>query len=183
MDFMDKHGKKIECKISYIPVHLCEFPSKELILVVVYGFGAQPMLLLTNLDLTEKKKLCMIAAKIYLMRWRIEEFFKFKKQQFELEDLRVISLQSIRNLNLFATLAAGYIGLVTSEKENTIFLMELKERSKRIFDVPKFIFYALGYAIERVLAKTRSGVNGYLLKKEQSQQITLAKYFNIAGFD
>lgn len=183
MDFMDKHGKKVACKISYIPVRLCEFPNKEIILVVVYGFGVQPMLLLTNLDLSEKKKLCMIAAKIYLMRWRIEEFFKFKKQQFELEDLRVISLQSIRNLNLFATLAAGYIGLVTSEKENTIFLMELKECSKRIFDVPKFIFYALGYAIERVLAKTRSGVNGYLLKKEQSQQITLAKYFNIAGFD
>ena len=128
------------------------------------------MLLLTNLNLSEKKKLCMIAAKIYLMRWRIAEFFKFKKQQFELEDLRVMSLQSIRNLNLLATLAAGYIGLVTSEKENTVFLLELKECSKRIFDVPKFIFYALRYAIERVLAKTRSGIKGFLLKKEQSQQ-------------
>ena len=170
MDFMDKHGKKVACKISYIPVRLCEFPNKELILVVVYGFGVQPMLLLTNLNLSEKKKLCMIAAKIYLMRWRIAEFFKFKKQQFELEDLRVMSLQSIRNLNLLATLAAGYIGLVTSEKENTVFLLELKECSKRIFDVPKFIFYALGYAIERVLAKTRSGIKGFLLKKEQSQQ-------------
>ena len=55
MDFMDKHGKKIECKISYIPVDLCEFPGKDLVLVVVYGFGMQPMLLLTNLDLSEKK--------------------------------------------------------------------------------------------------------------------------------
>lgn len=51
MDFKDKHGKKIECKISYIPVQLCEFPNKTLVLVAVYGFGAQPMLLLTNLDL------------------------------------------------------------------------------------------------------------------------------------
>ena len=63
MDFKDKHGKKIECKISYIPVRLCEFPNKTLVLVAVYGFGAQPMLLLTNLDLSEKKKLCMIATK------------------------------------------------------------------------------------------------------------------------
>lgn len=68
MDFMDKHGKKIECKISYIPVKLCEFPSKNLVLAVVYGLGKQPMLLLTNLDISEKKKLCLIAAKIYLMR-------------------------------------------------------------------------------------------------------------------
>ncbi len=182
MDFMDKHGKKIECKISYIPVHLCEFPSKHLILVVVYGFGMQPMLLLTNIDLSEKKKLCLITAKIYLMRWRVEEYFKFKKQQFELEDLRVMSLQSIRNLNLFATLAVGYIGIMNSEKEYTVFMMELKECSKRIFGLPKFVFYALGYAIERVLAVTRSGIKGFILKKEQSQQLTLAQCFGIEAF-
>ena len=53
MDYMDKHGKKIECKISYIPVQLCEFPNKNLVLVVVYGFRVQPMLLLTSL--TDKR--------------------------------------------------------------------------------------------------------------------------------
>ena len=182
MDFMDKHGKKIECKISYIPVRLCEFPNRELVLVAVYGFGTQPMLLLTNLEITERKKLCLIAAKVYLMRWRIEEYFKFKKQQFELEDLRVMSLRSIRNLNMLATLAAGYIGIMSSEKDDTIFMMELKECSKRIYGIPKFIFYALGYAIERVLAGTRSGIKGFLLKKEQSQQLTLEQYFGIEAF-
>ena len=182
MDFMDKHGKKVECKISYIPVRLCEFPNRELVLVAVYGFGTQPMLLLTNLEITERKKLCLIAAKVYLMRWRIEEYFKFKKQQFELEDLRVMSLRSIRNLNMLATLAAGYIGIMSSEKDDTIFMMELKECSKRIYSIPKFIFYALGYAIERVLAGTRSGIKGFLLKKEQSQQLTLEQYFGIEAF-
>ena len=183
MDFMDRHGKKMECKISYIPVRLCEFPARDLVLVAVYGFGAQPVLLLTNIKITEKKKLCLIAAKVYLMRWRIEEYFKFKKQQFELEDLRVMSLQSIRNLNLFATLATGYIGIIGSEKEGTIFMMELRECSKRIYDIPKFIFYALGYAIRRVLAGTRSGIKGFILKKEQSQQLTLAQYFGIGDFE
>ena len=101
MDFMNKHGKKTECKINYIPVRLCKFPARDLVLAAVYGFGAQPMLLLTKIEITEKKKLCLIAAKVYLMRWRTGEYFKFKKQQFELEDLRVMSLQSIRNLNLF----------------------------------------------------------------------------------
>ena len=116
------------------------------------------------------------------MRWRIEEYFKFKKQQFELEDLRVMSLRSIRNLNMLATLAAGYIGIMSSEKDDTIFMMELKECSKRIYGIPKFIFYALGYAIERVLAGTRSGIKGFLLKKEQSQQLTLEQYFGIEAF-
>ena len=182
MDFMDERGRKTECKISYIPVKLCEFPAKDLVLVAVCGFGKEPMLLITNLASTEKKKLCMIAAKVYLMRWRIEEYFKFKKQQFELEDLRVISLRSIRNLNLFATLAAGYIAVVNAEKEDTIFMSELKECSKRIYDMPKFIFYALGYAIGRVLSVTRSGIKSFIFKKEQSQQLTLAQCFGIETF-
>lgn len=143
MDFMDKHGKKIECKISYIPVSLCEFPKQNLGLIVVYGFGKEPMLLLTNLKSSEKKKLCMIVTKVYLMRWRIEEYFKFKRQQFGLEDLRVMSLQSIRNLNLFANLVAGYIAIINSEKDDTIFILELKECSKRIYKIlfEKINFY------------------------------------------
>lgn len=140
------------------------------------------MLLLTNIEITEKKKLSLIVEKIYLMRWRIEEYVQFKNQQFELENLRVMSLQSIRNLNMFAMLAAGYIGIMSSEKNDTIFMMKLKGCSKRIYGIPKFIYYALGYAIERVLAGTRSSIKRFLLKKGQSQQLKLEQYFGIGTF-
>ena len=113
------------------------------------------------------------------MRWRIEEYFKFKKQQFELEDLRVMSLQSIRNLNMFATLAAGYIGLTSSAHKDSVFLMELKECSKRIYEIPKFIFYALGYAMERVLSMSQTGISAFIPTKVKSQQINLFEYFKI----
>ncbi len=179
MNFKDKSGEAVNCKMSCIPVRLCEFPAKELTLVAVYGFGTEPMLLLSNLKMQEKKRLCHIVAKVYLMRWRIEEYFKFKKQQFELEDLRVMSLQSIRNLNLLATLAAGYIGLTSSAHSESIYLKELKECSKRIYKVPKFIFYALGYAIERILSMSRKGINDFLRKKVKSQQLNLFEHFKI----
>ena len=110
------------------------------------------MLLLSNLKIQEKKRLCHIISKVYLLRWRIEEYFRFKKQQFELEDLRVMSLQSIRNLNLLAMLAVGYISLTTSIQKDSIFLAEVKECSKRIYGMPQFVFYAIGYALERPLA-------------------------------
>lgn len=181
MDFKDKSGKTINCKMSFIPVRLCEFPTKELVLAAVYGFGKEPMLLLTNLKMQEKKKLCHIVTKVYLMRWRIEEYFKFKKQQFELEDLRVMSLQSIRNLNMLATLAAGYIGLTSAVHKDSVFLMELKECSKRIYDIPKFVFYALGYAMERVLSMSRTGINTFIPTKVKSQQLNLFKHFKIEG--
>lgn len=158
MNFKDKSGKTVKCKMNCIPVKLCEFPARELTLIAIYGFGAEPMLLLSNLTMQEKKRLCHIVTKIYLMRWRIAEYFKFKKQQFELEDLRIMSLQSIRNLNLLATLASGYIGLTSCAHSERIYLKELKECSKRIYKVPKFIFYALGYAIERVLSMSRKSI-------------------------
>ena len=146
----------------------------------MYGFGEEPMLLLSSLKMQEKKKLCHIITKVYLLRWRIEEYFRFKKQQFELEDLRVMSLQSIRNLNLFATLAAAYISLTTEVHKDSIFLAELKECSKRIYGMPEFILYAIGYAVEHVLSMCRSGITGFLPPKVRSQQITLFEYFKIA---
>ncbi len=107
MDFKDKSGKSVQCKMSCMPVRLCEFPARELVLTVVYGFGEEPMLLLSNLNMQEKKKLCHIIAKVYLLRWRAPEYFQFKKQQLELKDLRVMSLQSIRSLNFFPPLRQG----------------------------------------------------------------------------
>lgn len=168
MCFTNKNGKIIQCKISYIPVKLCAFPEKELVLVVVYGFGKNPMMLLTNLAVHEakdKKKLCLIVTKVYLMRWRIEEYFKFKKQQFKLEDLRVISLNSIRNLDLFATLAVGYLGILYSENNGGPLMDKIFECSKRIYKVPKFVFYAMGYAFEQIFSKTSTGIMDYFRKK------------------
>ena len=182
MDFKDKKGRTIQCKMSCIPVRLCEFPSRELVLTVVYGFGEEPMLLLSNLKMQEKKKLCHIITKVYLLRWRIEEYFRFKKQQFGLEDLRVMSLQSIRNLNLLAMLAVGYISLTTSVHKDSIFLAEIKECSKRIYGMPQFVYYAIGYALERVLSMSRSGISSFLPPRVKSQQITLFEYFKMADY-
>lgn len=168
MGFTDRNGKKIQCKISYIPVRLCAFPQKDLVLVVVYGFGKNPMLLLTNMEIQEtsqKKKLCIIVTKVYLMRWRIEEYFRFKNQQFNFEDLRVMSLNSIRNLNFFATLAVGYLGIFYSENNGSPFMDKIFECSKRIYKIPKFVFYAMGYAFKQIFSKTSSGIMNYFRKQ------------------
>lgn len=144
---------------------------------MVYGFGAEPMLLLSNLKMQEKKKLCHIITKVYLLQWRIEEYFRFKKQRFELEDLRGMSLQSIRNLNLFAIPAVGYISLTRSIHKDSIFLAEIKECSKRIYGMPQFVYYAIGYALERVLSMSCSGISSFLPPRVKSQQINQLLHF------
>ena len=59
------------------------------------------------------------------MRWRIEEFYRFKKQQFGFENLRVRSLKSIRNLDLMLTVAVGYIGFISEKRDERIAVMQL----------------------------------------------------------
>lgn len=102
---------------------------------MVYGFGKTPMMLITNLK-NDDKRLCTAICKVYLMRWRIEEYFKFKKQSFDLENIRVQSLKSIRNLDLLLTIAIGYVSEISGKSDNIKLRAEIVEVSKRLFGVP-----------------------------------------------
>jgi len=106
LDFQGKKGKKITCYLSAIPISLPKHPAVPLSFVVVHGFGKEPLMLITNLKL-EDARLPTIVTKVYLMRWRIEEHFRFRKTQYHLEGFRVRSLRSIRTLHRVTALLAG----------------------------------------------------------------------------
>jgi hypothetical protein len=57
-------------------------------MIVVHGFGETPVMLISNIKFSDKR-LPVVITKVYLMRWRIEEYYRFKKQQFGFEDFRV----------------------------------------------------------------------------------------------
>ena len=77
-------------------------------------------------------------VKVYLRQWGIEEFFRFKKQQFGFENLRVRSLKSIRNLDLMLTVAVGYVRFISEKRDERIAVMQLVEQSKRIYGVKQY---------------------------------------------
>jgi len=149
------HGEKFHLKVAEIPININEFGEYPLYLVAVYGFGAKPMLLLTN---CRGEGMVAVVAKMYLLRWRIEEHFRFKKQQYNFEDFRVRSLNSIRTLHLLVTLLAGYLALLTQEPDTLLFrvLHEAANpvpRSKK--RSPKKLFhYELASGLAMLLRKT-----------------------------
>lgn len=69
---------------------------------------------------------------------------------------------------------------MSSEKANCIFFKAIKECSKRIYDIPKFIYYAIGYTIESILVKTKVGIQGFIHKNLKSQQFDIFKYYILA---
>ena len=178
IDFKDKKRKTISCKTSIIPVSLPKHTKIPLNLVVVYGFGKDPMLLLTNLK-SDDPRLSNTVAKVYLMRWRIEEYFRFKKQQYAWEDFRVRSLNAIRTLHRILTLLSGLISMLSEKREESLFVMELIAISKRIYPpkrdkaARKFMHYAIGDAFFFLLRRTTCGIAHFLAPPIPSPQLSL----------
>ncbi len=184
LPFTNKQGRKLDCKVSIIPVALPKYPDKQLNLVVVYGFGTTPMMLLSNLN-SEDSRLAVTITKVYLMRWRIEEYYRFMKQQFKFEDFRVRSLKSIRNLNTILTILVGLIGIMSEKQGETKLVMEILSVSKRIYGTKKkdgkskFLYYAIADGIFTILRKCKDGIKSYIkpLKMPYSNQICFAGIF------
>ncbi len=177
LSFEDKNGKMIQCKISMIPITLPRFPNTQFNLVVVYGFGKEPMILLSNV-MSDDRRLPVAIVKIYLMRWRIEEYFRFKKQQYGFEDFRVRSLNAIRALHRILSLLTSLISSLSEKRDRSIFVMQLIDASKRIITpkgddlYKKFVFYALGDAFRDLLSRANHGIDRWLRPKPPDPQLS-----------
>ena len=134
--------------------------DERLFMVVVKGFGAEPMMLLTNceINLRAKEGLWRI-VEIYLTRWKCDESFRYIKQSYNLEDIRVRSYVGIRNL-VVLVLAVSYFAAVYLGQN--LKLKILVERiflvSKRFFGVPSFFNYAIADGLYNLLFPDKTGL-------------------------
>jgi hypothetical protein len=150
-------GKEIRCDLRY-GVERVRLPGrKELLdLVVVAGFGREPMMLLTNaLNGARDSDSLWWTAQIYLTRWKIEETFRFLKQSYNLEDIRVRKYRRLKNLVVLVAAAAYFAATFLGQKMKLRILCEkLLIISQRFFGIPPFRFYALADGIKRILSQT-----------------------------
>jgi hypothetical protein len=172
LKFETKDGKKAICKISIIPVSLPKYPDKNLNLVVCRGLGKEPLLLLTSLD-SDDSRLCVTITKVYLLRWRIEEYYKFMKQGFAFEKFLVRSLKSIRNLDLLLTITIGFIGTLSEKINESIEVLDIINASKRLYGLAKFTFYAISDGLAAIFAKSYTGLRSFFRKPKPSLQLSL----------
>lgn len=158
------HGETVHCKVAEIPIHIYEFGEYPLYLVAVYGFGQKPMLLLSNCC-GHDSELCTAIAKMYLLRWKIEEHFRFKKQQYGFEDFRIRTLNAIRTLHQLVTLLTGYLALLTQQPDTVISCVlrdaaravprSIKRKPKRFFH------YELAAGFAKLLQKTSVNLHAH----------------------
>lgn len=130
--------------------------EEKLLLVVIAGFGKDPLLLLTNLAVARDSESLWWIVQIYLTRWKIEETFRFLKQSYNLEDIRVLRYQRLKNLVVLMTAAAYFAATYLGQKLKLKILCDkLLIISLRFFGIPPFRFYALAEGIGKVLSQSR----------------------------
>jgi hypothetical protein len=65
--------------------------EEQLYLMVVRGFGKEPMMLLINQPVKRSRESIWGIVESYLTRWRIEETLRFIKQIYNPEDIRLLT--------------------------------------------------------------------------------------------
>ena len=129
--------------------------AEQLWVVVIAGFGDEPLMLLTNVPIAAKDSQSLWwIVQIYLTRWKIEETFRFIKQSYNLEDIRVMKYQRLKNLVILATAVAYFAATFLGQQMKLRILCEkLLIISQRFFGIPPFRFYALADGIRRILSQ------------------------------
>ena len=152
----DSHGNERNVPISFgaMPVRLPMHPKKELHMVVVRGFGRDPMMLITSLPVSGSFESQWRVVDAYLSRWRVEETIRFVKQAYGLENIRVMSYARIRNMASLV-LAAAYVATVWIGRHvrHEVLAEHLTRLGKRLGEVPQFAAYAIADGLKRAFTR------------------------------
>lgn len=74
------------------------------------------MILATNKEIRSKEDVIKV-ARLYFSRWKIEEYFRCKKQVFRFENFRISNLTAINSLNLYLTLCMAFLARLSMQPE------------------------------------------------------------------
>ena len=133
---------------------------KNIYLVLVYGIGEHPMMLATNRPLKGKDDVVKV-TRDYLSRWRIEEYFRFKKQGFGFENMRVRSIRAMNCLNTLLTYAITFLALIKHKKHTHKLKVCVMEHADPLRKNVLFYYYQMAKGINIVLSHARTGIKKY----------------------
>lgn len=149
-------GKEHEAYLSHVKVQITA-SRKNIYLVLVYGITEHPMMLATNKEIKSKEDVIKV-ARIYFSRWKIEEYFRCKKQMFQFENFRVRKLISINALNFYITLCMAFLAHISMKPETNALKVLIIQKADPIKEKVYFCYYRLAKGISGILSYAKEGV-------------------------
>jgi hypothetical protein len=165
----DGETQKKTISVGQMKVRL-PFSGAPLFLVVVKGFGEKPMMLLTNVAIKSQGVIRIL--EIYLTRWKCEESYRFIKQAYNLEDVRVLSYTALRNMMVLVQAVFYFVSVELGKKlKLNLLLKKIFEKAKRFFEIPDFKQYAIADGIYKVLFASPTGIIPALVRPRHHGQL------------
>ena len=163
------HGRTRKARLSRVKGVLSG-SDRVLSIILIFGLSDHPMVLATNLDTSTKNRL-IAAMRHYFSRWRIEEYFRCKKQMFDFENFRVRSLTAINSLNFFLSACMLFLAVLKETSDRNMHFRICVEAAAPIKPKVYFFYYRLVEGLHFLLSKARSGIRGYFkpLRPNQHQ--------------
>lgn len=149
-------GKDHEAYLSHVKVQITA-SRKDIYLVLVYGITEHPMMLATNKEIKSKEDVIKV-ARIYFSRWKIEEYFRCKKQMFQFENFRVRKLTAINTLNFYITLCMAFLAHISMKPETNALKVLIIQKADPIKEKVYFCYYRLAKGISGILSYAKEGV-------------------------
>lgn len=149
-------GKNHDAYLSHVKVQITA-SKKDIYLVLVYGITEHPMMLVTNKTIKSKEDVIDV-AKHYFSRWKIEEYFRCKKQMFQFENFRVRKLSAINALNFYITLCMTFLAHISMKSETNVLKVTIIQTANPIKEKVYFCYYRLAKGISGILSYAKEGI-------------------------
>ena len=165
--------EKYEVSVSHTKVTL-PYNKKDYELVIVYGLSEErPLILLTNRSIHSKEDVIKV-VRLYFYRWRVEEYFRSKKQEYDFENMRVRSLKAMNCLNLMLMIHMGHLSMLIEDMDKKLLTIKIINRSKSLKNKVLVWFYQIARGIKEILSYAKKGIKELekIEKREKYKQIT-----------
>ena len=165
--------EKYEVSVSHTKVTL-PYNKKDYELVIVYGLSEErPLILLTNRSIHSKEDVIKV-VRLYFYRWRVEEYFRSKKQEYDFENMRVRSLKAMNCLNLMLMIHMGHLSMLIEDMDKKLLTIKIINRSKSLKNKVLVWFYQVARGIREILSYAKKGIKELekIEKREKYKQIT-----------
>ena len=156
-------GKSHDAYLSHVKVQITA-SRKDIYLILVYGITEHPMMLATNKKLRSKEDVIKV-ARLYFSRWKIEEYFRCKKQMFQFENFRVRKLSAINALNFYITLCMAFLAHISMKSETNALKVSIIQKADPIKKEVHFCYYRLAKGISGILSYAKEGVRFWFWTK------------------
>lgn len=141
--------------------------------MLVYGITGHPMMLAANKGIKSKDDVIRVAGTCF-SRWKIEEYFRCKKQMFRFEKFRVRKLKAINALNFYITLCMAFLALVSMESETNALKVSIIKTADPVKEKVSFCYYRLAKGISGILSYAKEGVRlWFRTKRPKYRQLCL----------